>query len=352
MEYRTLTKGILRPGSQVGVTAVLIAVGLELNALLYGFIFSHFLIMVVGWILLSRLDWLELNPSETASTYDIVSYSLPLALAGVIYSTIGQIDFFMIGYFMSSENVGYYRVGFLFAGNILLVISSVKPIFKPMVSEATGDAQKIGDQFELATRWITMFVVPISITILLIPEIYLGILFSGQYAIASTAASILIIGYLINSAFGPEGMVLEGMGHTKLTLMNTAVMIVTNVILDVLLVPKYGIVGAAMGTAAGLTVGSLLGITEIYYIEGITPFNNTLPRMWVSGIIGGAIGFIVLEIIKLGLWQTALFVPAIVAVSTYLGLVASHAFNEDDKRIAMRLDNKFGISIFSRLIKI
>ncbi|TKX52933.1 flippase, partial [Halorubrum sp. SP3] len=63
-------------------------------------------------IFIYRVEWIRESEVESVSNRALLSYSLPLVLAGVIYSLVGQIDYFIIGYFLGSAEVGQYQVGF------------------------------------------------------------------------------------------------------------------------------------------------------------------------------------------------------------------------------------------------
>ena len=101
------------------------------------------------------------------------------------------------------------------------------------------------------------------------------------------ALIILALGILINSAFGPEGMTLEAFGNTKLVMVNSLIAVIINIGLGFLLVPKYGIVGAAIATAITLSINGLLGLMEIYYLYKMQPFSmDTLKYLSIGAVTG------------------------------------------------------------------
>jgi len=99
------------------------------------------------------------------------------------------------------------------------------------------------------------------------------LLFTDAYAIFPQALSILALGTFLHSAYGPVGMTLEAFGNTKLVLVNSLVMVLLNVGLGFLLIPGYGIVGAAIATAATLSISGLIGLIEIYILYKMQPFS-------------------------------------------------------------------------------
>jgi O-antigen/teichoic acid export membrane protein len=95
------------------------------------------------------------------------------------------------------------------------------------------------------------------------------------------------LGVLLKAAFGPGGMTLEAFGNTRLTLINSLVMLFINVGLGVTLIPEYGIVGAAIATGVTLTVGGLIAFLEIYFLYQMVPFSLETIKSIGIGVFTG-----------------------------------------------------------------
>lgn len=348
LELRALTNDVLRPTTRFLCTVALLVWGFELTGLIGGYIVALFLTVVVGGTYLVRSErWLRRASMERIPVSSLVTYSAPLAFAGVIYAVVGQIDYFVIGRVLDAERVGYYRVAYALSGNLLIVLLSITPIFKPMVSEARATDRDIESLYQLATRWIVMLTAPIAITLAIIPEVYLGLLFTPAYATAGVAVSVLAIGYFLNVSFGPEGMILEGLGHTRLTLFNTVVLVGTNVALDLLLVPHLGIVGAGVGTATALVVAGIAGVIEVYYLYGMFPYSLDVTKVLASGGIALGAGVVFTSLVGAEV-VLAIGTPVLV-FAVHLGTLSiSGGFIEADRQMAERIDARLGIPVVER----
>lgn len=343
-------KDLLNPLIRTHGAVVLVSTGAGLLGLVGGYLLGIALSIVCGLaFLFYEEDWIRSAKSNPISNRSLVSYSLPLVLAGVIYSLVGQIDYFVIGYFLNSAEVGQYRVAYLLSANLLIVLTAITPVFKPMVAENQSNASLLASRYQLATRWITMLTIPLALTLVLAPEIYLSLLFTGEYAAANAAAAALAVGYLINASFGPEGMILEGLGHTRLTLFNTFVLVSINAILDILLVPQLGILGAGIATGTALAVAGLVGVLEIYILHSITPISRKLGRVWIAVVIPYTLGWLIMSF-ELGYIQTALILPISIAIGYILGLRVTKGFSDDDCKIASRIDAQLGYSILYPIV--
>ncbi|TKX86688.1 flippase [Halorubrum sp. SS5] len=350
MRYRIIMKDFLNPLVRTLGAVVLVSTGVGLLGLVGGYFLGLTIAVVCGLIfLIYEAPWIRNVKSESVSNRALLSYSLPLVLAGVIYSLVGQIDYFVIGYFLGSADVGHYRVAYLLAGNLLIVLSAVTPVFKPMVAENKQNTSLLESRYQLATRWITMFTFPLAITLILAPDVYLKFLFTDEYMVASTALVALVVGYLLNAAFGPEGMILEGLGHTRLTLFNTFVLVGVNAGLDVLLVPRLGIFGAGIATGSALTIAGLVGVIEIYLLRSITPISGRLLRVWSAVVPSIFAGWLVVNFGRGGL-LSAILLPLFVVFSYLFALRFTRGFSEDDHKIASRIDARIGYPVVQFLI--
>jgi len=350
MKYRVLMKDLLNPLIRTLGAIVLVTAGAGLLGLVGGYLLGVALAVVCGLaFLIYEADWVRSAKASPISNRSLVSYSLPLVLAGVIYSLVGQIDYFVIGYFLNSAEVGQYRVAYLLAVNLLIVLTAITPVFKPVVAENQSNTSLLKSRYQLATRWITMLTIPIALTLILAPGIYLSLLFTEEYTAASAALVALTAGYLLNASFGPEGMVLEGLGHTRLTLINTFVLVGINGILDILLVPQLGILGAGIATGTALAAAGLVGVVEIYILRSITPLSWKLLRVWIAAILPYTVGWLILSL-EMGNIETAIILPIGIIVGYVPGLRVTKAFSNDDREIASQVDARLGYSILYPIV--
>lgn len=350
MKYRVAMRDIASPLTRIVGASVLVMGGAGLLGLVGGYIFGVAVTVLGGAILLIRgADWIRNTAPEPISNRDLFSYSLPLVLAGVIYSIVGQVDYFVIGYFLSADNVGQYRVAYLLSSNMLIVLSAITPVFKPMVAESSSNDSVLEGSYRLATRWVMMLTFPLAITLISAPDVFLTLLFTPEYSLASASVIALSVGYLFNASFGPEGMMLEGLGNTRLTLVNTVVLVSVNGFLDVLLVPRFGILGAGIATGSALTIAGLAGVIEIYFLRSIHPYSLRLFRVSIAALLPLLVGRVLVTYIA-GTLQTALFLPVLVVVTYVIGLRITGGFTNDDRAVASRIDSRLGFSVVRPII--
>jgi len=349
-QYRVYAQNIVRPVVKIVVLVVLAGLGFEMLSLTMAYIVAYLLAFVLCLVFFfPRSRQLRAAKFTEISRANILRYTLPLLFAGVMWTVIGQIDYFVIGLFGSSDDVAHYRVGYQLAANLVIVSNIFNPVFKPMVAERQSESERLQSVYRLATRWISMMLLPLCIVLVLAPEPYLAVLFTEEYTVAALAVTVLALGYLFSSSVGPEAMVLSGLGYSRLIFFNTALMLAINIVLDVILVPRLGITGAAIGTAAALSVRSIAGVVEIFGLERVYPYSMTYARIWIGGAIAAGIGLGV-TLISVSRVLTFVLLPTIVGISYIAALASVGAFTDDDELIASRLDRRIGYPVFEKIL--
>ena len=102
---------------------------------------------------------------------------------------------------------------------------------------------------------------------------------------------ILAVSSLILVGTGMGGIILDMGGHTRLKLLNSVLRLATFLALDLLLIPRWGVVGAAVAALAGESLVNLLRLGEVYYLFRLLPYNRSFLRL-------GAVSYTHLDVYK------------------------------------------------------
>ena len=105
------------------------------------------------------------------------------------------------------------------------------------------------------------------------------LLFGNGFIKGVTALSILSIGQIVNAATGSVCILLVMTGYERDAVAGIGVSVVINIIMNVLLIPKWGIIGAAISTAFSLILWNILLTIWVYRKPGInSTFVGFVPR--------------------------------------------------------------------------
>ena len=155
------------------------------------------------------------------------------------------------------------------------------------------------------------------------------------------ALIILALGTYLNSAFGPEGMTLEAFGNTKLIMINSLITLAVNIGLGLLLIPEFGLVGAAIASGVTLTLGGLLGFLEINYLYKMQPFSSyTLKFIFIGLLTGGVFAGFDLLLKSNSIFHLFLSIGLLV-VFYISGLLITRCLDEVDRNIINQIITRF-----------
>jgi len=302
-----VTRQLLEPGLRVGASVVLVLLGLGLPVVLGAYVGSVLVALVAAIVLVARLDPLRGLPRGPAPSQvgALLRFSVPLTISGVLFDIAERIDILMIGLYLSEGHVGVYAAGSALARANLLLFASTMPVISTLAAEAVGRERpdEIAELRRTTARWMLFFTVPIACGFFLYAGEAISILFGRQFAASATTARLLIPAYLVSILAGPLGLFLAAFGKTHWTLANVVGRTLVNVALNALLIPRFGITGAATGTLVAMTLsvvvtriqlGSLVRFRGTYagwgrplaVLAGAAVLSLGAARLWRASGIG------------------------------------------------------------------
>ena len=276
--------------------------------------------------------------------YELLKFSYPLMFVTILQTLMHWMDILMLGYFTDPITVGLYHPAARTAGLLQALLLSFLSIYAPLVSQfhSQGDKDKLANTYQLVSRWLLIFSIPISAIFILFPEKVL-LLFGAEYAKSSQILVLLTIATFTQAIFGAAGPTLSMSGHTKLVLYNSIFTFVLNFCLNVWLIPIYGVLGAAIATLASLSFVGILRIIEVYFILKI----NFLNLKLIKPILSGLVCYSLLIIIKSSIIEYNVFITLSIAVFTSIFVFGFFLFllrlEEEDKDILKGLNFLKGI---------
>ena len=281
--YKTATSRIIKNIAQLGVTVTLLALGYDVISAAWGSVTSVVLAMILAFYFLER----KVGPillSDIKPKYNrkkVIRYSSPLVLSGLIATFMGYADTGLLGYYMTDFEVGLYNAALPTAMLILLPHKAIGSLALSSLSELKEkDEESVQESLQTATKWVFSLVLPTFLILLLFSEQVLTIMWGGRYTAASLSLAILGCGYLIDAMVGKVGSYLASESYTKYILYNNIAALSLNLILNLLLIPIYGMIGAAIATASSTILTNLLMVIEAWRKENVI----TIPYKAVAKI--------------------------------------------------------------------
>ena len=281
----------------------------------------------------------------------ILRFSLPLMFVSAIGIIMHWTDIIMLGILKDAKDVGLYHPVERTAGLIRMILFAFASIFAPLFSQYFHEKNqtKMLEVFQLSTKWILLTSLPLFIFLILFSNTIL-MLFGSEFGNNSLALPILTVGIMIQAVFGLGSPSLTMSGFQKYNLINALVALFTNIFLNIMLIPQFGIAGAAMGTTIALFLISLLRFFENYYLLGMNLLSTKLLKPILAGLSTGMIVYLVKPyIFESGYFDyhssilylvIYLLFGAIFILLIYMVLIWILRLDDEDKDIVQVITNK------------
>lgn len=279
--YKIYLDDIVFPGGVLALVLLFFSLGYGIEGAVYAYIIAAIATVLGGYYLVKELVEYDFSTFSGSSAKKLMFFSWPLFVISILLITTKWIDVLMIGWLMESKNVGIYNVAYSIAGITSFFLGSLSYMFMPVVSELHGKDLKseIQQVFTGATRWIFTVVIPICAGMVIFPREIIGILFGASYTSGATVLAVLAIGFFYKAAKGPSGMILLAAGKTREQMLGVGLTAVFLVLLNLLLIPIYGILGAAVGTTAGFIIGDTVLLLLARREIGSFPYSRDFLRI-------------------------------------------------------------------------
>ncbi|MGD2249456.1 MAG: flippase [Candidatus Methanofastidiosia archaeon] len=265
-----------------------------------GILFSYIISGCVAVVLVTTF-----RISRNVSLFDIVKifrFSLPVLVGVLGLWGLLNVDTLILARFVPAEFVGVYGQAYPTARLVFGFSAALSALLIPKVSELTQKGEDTHASIRRSFEVCALVTVPITVVIAAFSQEILYVLFGNAAGFKSL--QILSMGMLVYSLFFVGYSALQGMGHPEYSMGVAAGCAVLNIILCFVLIPRFGIVGAAVSTSISCLIGLisvlvLLKVTflpRIYYVVVLLPLfvfekytgilNTRITTMVIYGLFG------------------------------------------------------------------
>ncbi|RZU52080.1 O-antigen/teichoic acid export membrane protein [Krasilnikovia cinnamomea] len=238
---------------------------------------------------------------------DFWVFTGPRALASVAQLALQRVDVLLVAALGGLAAAAVYAVAGRFVVLIQFANQGISQSVQPRLAEAlaTGDTDTANHLYRTATGWLVLVTWPISLLVILFAPVYLA-LFGDGYRSGAPVVVVLACATLVATGCGMVDMVLAMAGRTSWNLYNVLIALAVTIGLDVLLIPRYGALGAAIGLGCAILANNLLPLIQVGRVARLHPFGagtcaavalsvacfGVLPRLVTAAAGTGASGLL------------------------------------------------------------
>jgi O-antigen/teichoic acid export membrane protein len=320
-----------------GVGLLMLGMGLS------GYLLAQIASALITLVLLALAIWKLMPPGYRsmagelpALQHEAVRFSASLFAVQALEYAFAQLDKIVLGYYLDVRSVGIYVVAGSVVAFLPVLLQSVNQIFSPTIADlhARGELDVLQRLYQTLTKWIFGFTLPLAIVVCVFAAPLMQI-FGSEFRAGWPILVIGTLGQLINCAVGSVGILLIMSGNQDRLLRVQVKVVIGNIILNLALIPIWGVIGAIVVSAATNAAINLLYLREVKAILGLTPYNRSYVRLFLPVL--GTAAIVALVRMEASLFHTvalAIVVGLSLGYLAFITLVLLVGLDEDDRLVA------------------
>ena len=292
-----LRRFVLAPVLRLAVVGLLVLGHLDATFLAVGYVVTGAIGVALYAFLLFRvlgaqgmLNHLDLRRLDLP-VREILVYTVPLLTTDLVFLLMNTTDAVLLGALHGVDEVAAWRVVQPLGGLNQLVLSSFTLLFVPAAARlfARGAGDEMRDLYWQTAIWMAVSTFPIFIVTFALAEPVTVLLYEPRYAASAIFLSLLALGRYVDVVLGFNGLTLRVFGNMRAVVAVNLFAAVVNLGLNLLLIPRFGALGAAVATASTLILYNIAKQVALARAARLPAFEPRYLRVYVV-IILSAVG--------------------------------------------------------------
>ena len=281
---------ILGPGLKILVVLSIILLNSNVYFLSAGYVAASALgVIIFSGVLIQSLRnqelWKHFNIQKIKFPIkEVFVFSIPLLTTNLVFILRSQLVIVMLKYFHGTLDVASFRAVQPTADLNTVVIQSFAFLFMPSIARmfVKEDQAGIDDLYWQSAVWIAVISFPIFLVTFSLAQPLTLLFFGVKYAQSGSIMALLAFGYYFNAALGFNADTLRVYGRLRYTVTIDFLAMLISLGLSLILIPRYGAMGAAIGTCGTLVAYNVLNHLGLKFATKINLFNWHYLRVYVS----------------------------------------------------------------------
>ena len=311
-------KYVLGPSLKLGTVLLLIGLRSSVVFLAYGYLVASAAgIAIYGWMLVrllqqqQLLQQLRLGPVKIPAR-EILAFVLPGITSSLVTVAIHSVNIFILGYLHPMTEVAYYRAVVPVAQLNGVVMASFTLLYMPAAARllAKSDYHGINKLYWQTAAWMSVMSFPVFALTFSFARPLTEFLYGARYARSGPILALLALGSYTNVALGFNLQTLKVLERLRYIIVVSLVAALVDVVLNLLLIPGHGALGAAIGTAATLIIYNILMQVGLLPASKFTAFDHRYLPVYLSIALGAGGLFLVQSLRSMSLYLAVLLVAS------------------------------------------
>lgn len=352
---RTLITHFTGTPANIVFAVLLISLGFGLT----GYLVAQIVSAVLVFCLLAASVW-KMSPAQATDgragvfiQREVVAFSAVAYGIAALQFLFTQADKVVLGYCLDARHVGIYAVASALVAFVPIALNSVNQIFSPIISELhAGKNHAVLQQlYSTLTKWVMILTIPLALSMVVFAHPVMSI-FGADFQAGAVVVMIGAVGQIFNCGVGSVGFLLLMSGNQGQLMKIEAITAVLLIALNVTLVPRLGIAGAAIATTITTVITNVWALMSVRRLLKIFPYNSGYLKLLLPSICA-ITGTLLVSRVWGGVqpqWKIAA-AGLICAYGVFLGMIFLVGLESDDRKLAKlawtRLEQYFRKAVFA-----
>lgn len=251
----------------------ILGVSFGVTGAVWAFALASTLTFIFAIIIWKRVLKPESQVTHTITTRELIRSGFPLLQTNLMNLMLNPATIMLLGALADATAVAIFAIAFRTAMLTRFSLMAVNAIAAPKFAalHSSKEDKALASTSRRSTFLITFAATPMLVIFMVFPEWVMS-LFGEEFVAGAQVLMILSAGQFFAVICGSVGYLLMMSGNEKLLRNNTLISGITCLILNLLLIPDYGVIGAAVAVSSSIILRSLLGSIQVYRQLGILPF--------------------------------------------------------------------------------
>lgn len=219
--------------------------------------------------------------------YSLLKLAAPFALADIFFKLNGSIDTVMLEYLSGDRYVAWYNIALKLAVTLTIIPGAFATAFFPAMSRAFIESKDtLRLIFEKTMEYLLLISIPISFATFLLAGNIISFAFP-DFPATTPALQVFMAGVIFLFINYPIGNLLNAANKQGVNTVNMGIALVINIVLNIILIPRYTYIGASIAAVASSVILVFLGLPRVYSIVNfdIAALFNRAAKATVAAII-------------------------------------------------------------------
>lgn len=317
-------------------------------------VFEYVLFIMVK-IFAKRYISFEKNKTSADRVKELFNFTFFIFIQAIVSQIFWQVDKLLLGMLVGTASVAIYAVALNINNIIRNVSSALRDVILPKATHIAIKDGKNADITEFMTKCGRLILIIYGIMLVgftVIGKKFILLWLGEGYEEAYIVMLVLSWGAFVPTIQSPGEEVCRAYNKHRFLSVVYFIIAIINVIFTIVLIPRWGLLGAAIPTIVSMIIGNVI-IANLYYRKHfglnilelyINTFNKLIIVLILSILLGGGINMLLPQYN----WGVFLLEVLLICLA-YFALLVAFGFNNDERQMMKRIAKKLKLPIERRM---